>query len=244
MRPLVAIAQGMPVSNSQSSNSPDIVCLLPVGGGVGLAKPFDAFSTDFDSGLAEQLVGEQAPAHADLAMDAPDREFDTLRVERLLPGKDVLIDAVDKRAVEIKQEDRFDTHAISPVLIASITLACLAAFAVDALRHAGLAAPHGLAHLEPLELRVPEVERLVIAGLVMRRPERIRFGPRFKHGAVLPDGVRGIKRVVVLRLRAFEQMKLDKARHLVQMTVARGPDLLESCLGAFGNAKAVHGDKH
>jgi hypothetical protein len=28
----------------------------------------------------------------------------------------VLIDAVNERVVEIKQEDRFDTHAISPVL--------------------------------------------------------------------------------------------------------------------------------
>jgi hypothetical protein len=33
----------------------------------------DPFSADFDPGLAKQLVGEQAPAHADLAMDAPDR---------------------------------------------------------------------------------------------------------------------------------------------------------------------------
>src|SRR6266404_6345609 len=49
-------------------------------------------------------------------MDAPDRQFDALRVERLLPGKDVLIDAVNEGAVEIKQEDRLNTHAISSVL--------------------------------------------------------------------------------------------------------------------------------
>jgi hypothetical protein len=49
-------------------------------------------------------------------MDAPHRQFDALCIERLLPGQDVLIDAVNERAVEIKQEDRFDTHAISPVL--------------------------------------------------------------------------------------------------------------------------------
>jgi PBS lyase HEAT-like repeat len=38
------------------------------------------------------------------------------RRERLLPCKDVLIDAVNERAIEIKQEDRVDTHAISPIL--------------------------------------------------------------------------------------------------------------------------------
>jgi hypothetical protein len=40
-------------------------------------------------------------------VNAPDRQFDALGIERLLPGKDVLIDAVNERAVEIKQEDRF-----------------------------------------------------------------------------------------------------------------------------------------
>src|SRR5258706_16301837 len=99
-----------------SRQRPDVLGLLPVSGRMGLTKAFDALGADLNSGLAEQLVGEQAPAHADLAMNAPDRQFDALRVERLLPGKDVLIDAVNEGAVEIKQEDRFDAHATSPVL--------------------------------------------------------------------------------------------------------------------------------
>jgi hypothetical protein len=37
-------------------------------------------------------------------MDAPDRQLDALCVERLLPGKDVLIDAVNERAVEINRK--------------------------------------------------------------------------------------------------------------------------------------------
>jgi hypothetical protein len=74
-----------------------------VGGGMGVAKPFDAFSADFESSLTKKLVGEQASAN--LSMDAPDRQFDPLRIERLLPGKDVLIHAVNERAVEIKQEE-------------------------------------------------------------------------------------------------------------------------------------------
>src|SRR5437899_11876080 len=80
-------------------------------------------------------------------------------------------------------------------------------------RHLGLAAPHRLAHLEPLELRVFEIERLVVAGLVMRLPEGLGLGPCFKDGAVFPDGVGGIKRVV-LSLGPLEEMKLDKAWHL------------------------------
>jgi hypothetical protein len=92
-----------------------VVSLLPISGGMGMAKPFDAFSANFNPGLAKKLVGEQASAHANLAMDAPHRQFDALCIKRLLPGKDVLIDAVHECAIEIKQEDRFDTHAISPV---------------------------------------------------------------------------------------------------------------------------------
>ena len=88
-----------------------------------------------------------------------------------------------------------------------------------------------------------EIERLVVAGLVMRRPEGLGLGPCFKDGAVFPDGVGGIKRVV-LSLGPLEEMKLDKAWHLVEVTVAGHPDLLESCFGALGNAKAVHCDKH
>src|SRR5277367_2956517 len=43
-------------------------------------------------------------------MDAPDRQFDPLRVQRFLPREYVLIDAVDQRAVEIEQEHRLYAH--------------------------------------------------------------------------------------------------------------------------------------
>jgi hypothetical protein len=43
-------------------------------------------------------------------MDAPDREFDALSIKRSLPGENVLIDAVDQRAIEVKQKNRFDAH--------------------------------------------------------------------------------------------------------------------------------------
>src|ERR1700693_2737602 len=109
----------------------------------------------------------------------------------------------------------------------------------EASRLVGLAAPDRLTHLEPLELRVIEIERLVVAGLVMCGPERLRFCPRFKDGTVFPHRVGGIKRMIV-SFRPLEKMKFDEAWYLVQMAVAGCPDLLESRLGPLCNAKAIH----
>lgn len=78
-----------------------------------MAKPLDAPIADFDPSLAKKLIGKQADAHAYLAMDAPDRQFDTLRIGRRLAGKNKLRDAVNERAVEIKQENQFNTLRIN-----------------------------------------------------------------------------------------------------------------------------------
>jgi len=43
-------------------------------------------------------------------MDAPNGEFDSLRVERLPPGKNVLVDAVDERAVEVEEKCGVSVH--------------------------------------------------------------------------------------------------------------------------------------
>src|SRR3979409_2435096 len=99
-----------------SGQRPDVICLLSVSDGMGVAKPRDAFRTNFDPGFAKKLIGEQASAHAYFAMDAPDRQLDALCIERFLPCKDILIDTVDERAIEIKQKGRFDPQAISSVL--------------------------------------------------------------------------------------------------------------------------------
>ncbi len=73
-------------------------------------EPVDTIRVHVEAGLAEQLMGEEAAAHPDLAMNAPDRQRDALRVERFLPGEHVLVDAVDERAVEVEQEDGLDAH--------------------------------------------------------------------------------------------------------------------------------------
>src|SRR5581483_1248830 len=59
---------------------------------------------DLPPGLAEQRVGEQAAAHADLAVDPPDRELDPRLVQGLPPSQHVLVDAVDERPVEVEHE--------------------------------------------------------------------------------------------------------------------------------------------
>src|SRR6202035_3126019 len=106
-----------------------------------------------------------------------------------------------------------------------------------------LSAAPRLPNFEPFELRVSEIERLVVARLVMSGPERFRPGPGFKGGVVLPDRVRGIERVIV-GFWSLEQVKLQKARHLVEIAVARRPDLLERGFGPLGYAKTIHGDEH
>jgi hypothetical protein len=93
----------------------DVAGVVPVGSQVPLAQPFDTFDVDVEPGFSQQLIGKQAAAHADLAMDAPDRELDALGVECLLPRQHVLIDAVDQRSVEIEEKDRFDAHFRSNV---------------------------------------------------------------------------------------------------------------------------------
>ena len=42
---------------------------------------------------------------------------------------------------------------------------------------------------------------------------------------------------MILSFGTCEKVKLFKARHRVEMTVARQPDLLECCFGPFGNSK-------
>jgi hypothetical protein len=49
---------------------------------------------------------------------------------------------------------------------------------------------------------------------------------------------------VIFSFGAFEKVKLYKARHLVEMTVTRQPDFLESGFAALGNLEAVHCDEH
>jgi hypothetical protein len=54
----------------------------------------------------------------------------------------------------------------------------------------------------------------------------------------------GSIKCLILSFRALEKVKLHEAWHLLEVTVARHPNVLERCFGPLGDAKAVHGDKH
>jgi hypothetical protein len=74
------------------------------GGGVEVAKALNPLGINMISGLAQEHAAEQATAHSDLAVDSPDRKIDPFRRQRFAPCQHVLVDAIDKRTVEIEQE--------------------------------------------------------------------------------------------------------------------------------------------
>ena len=79
------------------------------------AQMIDPFLADLLAYFSQQHIGEEAARHADAAVDAPDRQIDILSLQRIMPGEHMVIDAVDKGAVEVEQESRFgNRHDLSP----------------------------------------------------------------------------------------------------------------------------------
>ena len=64
--------------------------------------------------LARDGASEEPAAHADAAMDAPAVDRHPGLGERLLPGKDVRVDGVHERPVEIEDERAHNAHDTSP----------------------------------------------------------------------------------------------------------------------------------
>ena len=60
--------------------------------------------------LPEESRHELIAAHADRAMDAPDREHEAVLPEGAKPGQRVLVVRVDQRAVDV-EESSLDSHA-------------------------------------------------------------------------------------------------------------------------------------
>jgi hypothetical protein len=89
---------------------PDRVCPRLTDRRMALLYPLHRRGADFNARLAQELVGEQASAHADFAMNAPEGQRNSLGFERFPPGEDVVIHAVDKCPVEIEDEDGLDAH--------------------------------------------------------------------------------------------------------------------------------------
>ena len=71
-----------------------------------LLDGFDLLCRYVATDFAEKRVHEQTTAHADPPMDAPDCQLDSVCLERFTPCEYVLVNTVDKRAVQIKQKCR------------------------------------------------------------------------------------------------------------------------------------------
>ena len=69
-----------------------------------LAEAGALFGGDGPAGLAQQRIHEEAAAHADPPVDAPHGQQDALALQRLAPGEDVLVDAVDQGSIEVEEE--------------------------------------------------------------------------------------------------------------------------------------------
>src|SRR5262249_16435525 len=90
----------------------------------------------------------------------------------------------------------------------------------------GFASTYGLPDLEALELRMVDVERLVLAGILVGGAKCLRLGPRFEGTLLLPDRIRRLEREVLV-FGSLQRVEFDEARHLVELRVAAEPYLLE-----------------
>ncbi|MDB5830693.1 MAG: hypothetical protein JWR14_523, partial [Caballeronia sp.] len=64
----------------------------------------DAIRIDVATDLSQKLLREEITAHADLAVDSGDGEAQPFAIQRFAPCDHVLVDAIDERAVEVKNE--------------------------------------------------------------------------------------------------------------------------------------------
>ena len=63
--------------------------------GMPSTKPFYKFRTDRNTAFPQEHVSEQGAAHADPAVNPPDRQLYPLLIQGLSPGEHVLVDAID-----------------------------------------------------------------------------------------------------------------------------------------------------
>src|SRR5690348_5256800 len=88
---------------------------LHIGFGVQLLQARSLLGAQWPAGLAQERVGEQAAAHADPAVDAPDGQLNACGLQCLPPGEDVLIHAVYQSSIEIEKERRSRLHDRPPL---------------------------------------------------------------------------------------------------------------------------------
>jgi len=87
------------------------------GFGVKSWKLLRLFGAHRVGGLTKKRVDEQAAAHPDAAVDAPHSELNPCPFQGLPPGQNMLVDAINQGAVEIKEESWRSTgylHLLTP----------------------------------------------------------------------------------------------------------------------------------
>src|SRR5271154_922504 len=70
-------------------------------------QPLQPLGRIVESGLAQQDIGKQTAAHADLAMYAPHRQRNAFLIQRGFPREYVLVNTVDESAVEVEEKSCF-----------------------------------------------------------------------------------------------------------------------------------------
>jgi hypothetical protein len=91
--------------------------------GVTPLHPLGTGSVDRASGLTGESLDEEAAAHADPAVDPPHGDLDLLLLQRLVPGENVLVDAVDEGAVNIEEQGRRGGGSVAHAVIIGDTSA-------------------------------------------------------------------------------------------------------------------------
>jgi hypothetical protein len=73
-----------------------------IGRGVSLLESSDLFRSQTLAELSAECLSQQTPAHADATMNTPHAQRISHLSQCLMPREDVVINAVNKRAVEIE----------------------------------------------------------------------------------------------------------------------------------------------
>jgi hypothetical protein len=83
-------------------------------------QSFSFVTRDSVSRFAEQCVDKKSATHPDLTMNSPNGKTDTTGLQSFTPSENVLVNAVDKRAIEIKQKGctcSIRSHLAVPLLL-------------------------------------------------------------------------------------------------------------------------------
>ena len=112
MRPLVAMACGTPASREGFQQFPragersNLGCETLIRLSMNGLQSLGVFRCELPSGFPQERVHEEAAAHADPAVNAPNRKFHSCVRQRFAPCENVLVNTIDQRPVQVEEERR------------------------------------------------------------------------------------------------------------------------------------------